>query len=262
MDLGIKDKIYMLAAGSDGLGFGIAQALGAEGAKLSIASRSAARVASAVDNLSCRGVEVAGYTFDARDGESIEQWARDTLERYGSIDGLLVNAGGPSPGNFESFNDDDWHTAFELTLLSSVRLIRAVLPQMKQQGRGAILTITSTSIKEPIEGLLLSNVFRSGVSSLVKSLSRELAPFGIRINNLVPGRIDTARVADLDTKRAQHRGCSLEEERASQEKAIPLGRYGSTAEFGSAAAYLLSPQASYITGATLLVDGGKTVSVW
>jgi len=263
VDLGLRDKVFMVAASSKGLGYGIASALAAEGAKLSVASRSAQGIQTAGERLREQyGVAAIGHVFDALDPLSILEWTEATLSAFGRIDGLVVNAGGPPPGNFDSFDDSAWSRAYELTLLSAVRMIRAVLPQMRQQKRGSILTVTSTSTKEPIDGLLLSNVFRSGVSSLVKSLSRELAGDSIRINNLVPGRIDTERVKAIDAANAAKCGISEDEQRDAQQSSIPLGRYGLPSEFGAAGAFLLSDAASYLTGATLVVDGGKTVSLW
>jgi len=262
MDLALRNKVVMVAAGSKGLGFGIAQALAHEGASVSLASRSAENVSEAVASL--RGSSssaISGYTFEAADNASITHWASKTCEEFGRIDGLVVNAGGPPAGTFDSFDDAAWTRAYELTLLSAVRMVRAVLPQMRQQQSGSIVVVTSTSVKEPIEELILSNVFRSGVASLVKSLSRELANEGIRINSLVPGRFDTQRVQQLDALNAAKVGISSDEQRLLEQARIPLHRYGQPDEFGAAAAFLLSGQASYMTGSTLVLDGGKTFSV-
>lgn len=263
MDLGLKDKVIMVAAASKGLGFGIAQAAAREGARVSIGSRTERDIMWAARNLQAEtGVPALGAVMDVTDNESILEWTAATLTHFGRIDGLVVNAGGPPAGNFDDFDDMDWQAAFELTLLSSARMIRAVLPAMREQGGGAILTITSSSIKEPIDILLLSNVMRSGVVSLVKSLSRQLAPERIRVNNLVPGRIDTDRVRALDKLTAEKRGVTPEEQKAAQEALIPWGRYGAIEEFGKAGAFLLSDAASYITGETLVVDGGSMRTVW
>ncbi|HEX6385823.1 MAG TPA: SDR family oxidoreductase [Anaerolineae bacterium] len=263
MDLGLKDRVIMVAAASKGLGYGIAQAAAHEGASVSIGSRTEADIKAAAQRLHDEmGSETLGVVFDARDAQSILDWTAATLERFGRIDGLVVNAGGPPAGNFDDFDDADWQAAFELTLLSAVRMIRAVLPSMREQGGGAILTITSSSVKEPIDILLLSNVMRSGVVSLVKSLSRELARDRIRVNNLIPGRIDTERVRALDSIKAGKQGTSVDEVKAASESAIPWGRYGRIDEFGQAGAFLLSDAASYITGATLIVDGGTMKTVW
>lgn len=263
METGLKGKIIMVAAASRGLGYGVARACALEGARLSISSRSAEAIDAAAGTLAQEtGVEVLAMPCDASDGAAIEAWRDATLERFGGVDGLLVNAGGPPPGKFDDFGDADWQAAFDLTLMSAIRMIRAVLPSMRERGGGAIVTSTSSSVKEPIDVLLLSNVMRAGVVALAKSLSRELAGDGIRVNNLVPGRIQTDRVAALDRAAAARQGITEEEARRASESQIPLGRHGTIDEYGKAGAFLLSDAASYITGETLIVDGGSMRTVW
>ncbi|MFP4540208.1 MAG: SDR family oxidoreductase [Opitutales bacterium] len=263
MDLDLIGKRFLVAASSRGLGFGIAQALAAEGASVALGAREEASLRAAAATLAGTSTgSITQHPLDAADATSITAWVDACAEDLGGIDGLVVNAGGPPPGRFDDFDDAAWAAAFELTLMSAVRLIRAVLPTLRAQRGGSILTVTSTSIKEPIDDLLLSNVFRSGVVSLVKSLSRDLAPDGIRVNNLVPGRIDTDRVRSLDEAAAPRSGISIEEQVARSAAAIPLGRYGTIEEFGRAGAFLLSPAAAYLTGTTLLVDGGATRTIW
>jgi 3-oxoacyl-[acyl-carrier protein] reductase len=263
MDLQLQNRIVMVAASSEGIGFGIAEALAKEGARLSIASRSREKIDGAAETLRSEyEADCKGYVMDAGDARSIVAWTDAALTDFGEVDGLVVNAGGPPPGNFDHFDDTAWAQAYELTLMSAVRMIRGVLPSMRRRNEGAILTVTSSSIKEPLDNLLLSNVFRSGVVALVKSLSNELANDGIRVNNLVPGRIDTQRVRTLDTMTAEKKGIGVEEERQLQFADIPLGRYGTIEDMGAAAAFLLSGAARYITGATLIVDGGKTRAVY
>lgn len=257
MDLQVEGKVFMVAASSKGLGFGIAQELAKNGATVCLASRTKNEVESAAEKLRTEtNTTVHASVFDASDATSIKNWVSEVVNAFERIDGLVVNAGGPPPGNFGDFTDDDWQAAFNLTLMSAVRLIRGVLPQMRSGGGGSVLTITSLSVKEPINGLLLSNVFRSGVASLVKSLSNELAGENIRVNNLIPGRINTDRVKALDKNLAEKQGISVEKVKQQHESTIPLGRYGAIEEFGKAGAFLLSDAASYITGASLVVDGG------
>ena len=263
MDLDLKDKVIMVAAASQGIGYGIAEAAAREGARLSLCSRSRENIERAAGTLRDRfQIEARGYTCNAASGADIRNWTASTLQEFGGVHGLVVNAGGPPPGGFDSFDDADWERAFHLTLMSAVHMIRGVLPAMREQRHGSILTLTSSSIKEPIDNLLLSNVFRSGVVSLVKTLSNEVADYGIRVNNLVPGRIDTQRVQTVDAMNAQKKGITVEEQQRQQWHTIPLGRYGSIRDMGNAAVFLLSDAAAYITGATLVVDGGKTRAVF
>jgi len=263
MDLHLQNKVIMIAAASQGIGYGIAEAVAREGARVSIASRSRDKIEQAANTLNSEfGVDTRGYVCDATDAPAIQQWVDTTLKDFGGVDGLVINAGGPPPGGFNNFDDNDWYAACDRTLMSAVRMIRGVLPVMKQQGSGSILALTSSSIKEPIDNLLLSNVFRSGVVSLVKTLSNELAGDGIRVNNLVPGRIETERVQTVDKMNADKKGISCEEEQQQQWATIPLGRYGNIRDMGRAGAFLLSDAAAYINGATLVVDGGKTKAVF
>lgn len=255
MDLGLQDKTALVAASSKGLGYGVAKALAANGAKVSLCSRSADAVAAAAQTLADDyGVKTLASACDLRRPADIQAWIDKTVVAWGQIDCLLVNAGGPPAKMFKELSDSDWQAAFELTLMSSVRMIRMTIPHMT--GGGSILTVTSSSIKEPIPRLGLSTVMRAGVAGLVKTLADELAGDGIRVNNLVPGRIDTDRVAQLDANTSDKLGISIEEVKRRSLAAIPLGRYGHIDDFGSAGAFLLSPAASYITGATLRVDGG------
>lgn len=261
MDLKMQDKVYLVAGASKGLGFAIASRLAQEGARLSLCSSDDERINSAAQQLQTV-TECLAIRCDVRNAEDITAWVNASLARFGRIDGLVVNAGGPAPGQFDQFDDEAWLNAFNLTLMSAVRMIREVLPVMRQQQGGSILTLTSSSIKEPIDILLLSNVMRSGVASLAKSLSRSEAKHGIRVNNLVPGLIATDRMKNLDALNAKNNNRTLEEQRAVSSGLIPMGRYGHPDEFANAAAFLLSDAASYITGATLVADGGTMKTVW
>ncbi|MCU0513813.1 MAG: SDR family oxidoreductase [Anaerolineae bacterium] len=260
MDTGLKDRVALVAAASKGLGFGVARALAHDGAKVAICARSAAEVAAAAEKLrAATGAPVLATAADVTQAADVQAWVAATVAQWGRIDALLVNAGGPPAGLLKDFTDEQWYAAFELTLMSTVRLIRAALPHMS--AGSAILTVTSSSVQEPIERLGLSTVMRSGVVGLVKTLADELAKDGIRVNNLIPGRIDTDRVEALDKAAAARSGKSFEDVRAANLAKIPLGRLGTIDEFGAAGAFLLSPAAAYITGASLRVDGGMMRSV-
>ena len=262
MDLGLKDKVAMVAGASRGLGYAVARALAGEGAKVSISSRNEAAIADAAARIGGETyVETLAVPVDVKSAGSLAAWHQRTVEKFGGVDLLFVNAGGPPAGTVLSFDDAAWQSAFELLLLSAVRMVRLAVPSMKARGGGAIVVSTSSAVKEPIPNLALSNVVRASVAALSKTLADELASDRIRVNHLVPGRIDTDRVRELDTIRAKNTGTSADEQRANYAKVIPLGRYGHPAEFGSAAAFLFSDAARYITGASLQVDGGMIRSV-
>jgi len=208
----LKDKTILVAGASQGLGYAIAQASALEGANVFIGSRDEDKLKTSSMLIAKKSGANVGYgVLDVTQPKSIKTWVKTALEQFGSFDGLVVNAGGPPAGMFNTLSDDDWQAAFELNLMSAVRLIREALPFMKKANKGSIITITSMSVKEPIDMLLLSNVFRSGVTSLAKSLSRNLASYNIRINNILPGRIDTERVNHLDSLIAEDKGISIKE---------------------------------------------------
>lgn len=260
MNLGLENKVAMVAAASKGLGYGVAKALADEGANLSICSRDKHAIEQSGEKLAAEtGADVLATPCNVTDPAAINRWVERTVDRWGQVDALLVNAGGPPAGLFKELSDEQWEAAFQLTLMSTIRMIRAVLPHMK--AGGAILTVTSSSIREPISRLGLSTVMRSGVAGLVKTLADELAEDNIRVNNLIPGRIDTDRVRQLDEGTAKRQGISVEEAREQSITKIPAGRLGTIDDFGAAGAFLLSPAASYITGATLRVDGGMMRSI-
>lgn len=260
MDLGLTGKVALVAGASKGLGYGIARALATDGARVSICSRDSNGIQAAAARLGAEtGAEVVPFAVDVSNAGHIQSWIDDSVGKLGKIDALLVNAGGPPAGAFTDFTDAQWQSAFELTLMSSVRMIRAALPHMNHGG--AILTITSSSVQERVERLVLSTVMRLGVVGLVKTLADELAPQGLRVNNLIPGRLDTERVAQLDQMAATRSGLTAEEVRTRSIAKIPLGRLGTADEFGRAGAFLLSPAAAFITGASLRVDGGMMRSI-
>ncbi len=260
MDLGLKNKVALVAASSKGLGYGVAKALAANGARVSLCSRSAEDVAAAAETIAAEyGVETLATACDVRAAADIQAWVEKTVAAWGAVDCLLVNAGGPPAKTIMEVSEAEFQAAFELTLISSFRMIRGTIPHMTDGG--SILTVTSGSIKEPIPRLGLSTIMRAGVAGMVKTLADELAGDGIRLNNLIPGRIDTDRVAQLDAVTSEKTGLSMDEVKARAIAGIPLGRYGTIDDFGAAGAFLLSPAASYITGATLRVDGGAMRSI-
>jgi 3-oxoacyl-[acyl-carrier protein] reductase len=257
MDLGLKGKVAMVGGASKGLGFAVARALAAEGAQVSIASRDESAIGSAASTISREtGSKVFSVAADLSAADAIARWHAATLEQFGGVDLLFANTGGPPAGTPLSFDDNAWHAAFDLLVMSVVRTVRLVVPSMRARGSGAILIGTSSSVKEPIPNLALSNVMRSGVTSLAKSLSLELAPDKIRVNTLMPGRIATDRLKYLDEANAKKAGISTDEQQKRALSTVPLGRYGDPDEFGRVGAFLLSDAASYITGAAIQVDGG------
>ena len=257
MDLGLDGRVALVTAASKGLGRATATRLAAEGARVMVSSRGADQLArTAADIAEATGAQVESCPADVSDAADLDRLLRETQERLGGVDVLVNNAGGPPPGGFDALDDAAWQAAFELNLLSTVRLFRGVLPHMRARGWGRIVTIASSSIRQPIDDLTLSNTFRVGLLGLAKSVALEVAGDGVLVNTLGPGRIDTDRVAALDTGRAARTGRPVEEVRAQQEAGIPVGRYGTAEEFAKVAAFLASDANSYVTGQHLLVDGG------
>jgi 3-oxoacyl-[acyl-carrier protein] reductase len=243
MDLGLKGKVAMVAGASRGLGYAVAEALAREGASVSISSSNQASIDDAAKKLSHFGGSVLATAVDVRNADQIASWAEKTVKDFGGVDLLLTNSGGPPAGATLSFDDAGWQNAVDLLLFSAIRMS------------------TSSSGKEPIANLALSNVTRASVSALAKTLSLELAADKIRVNQIIPGRIDTVRVRQLDEIAGKRQGITPEQAKTKSLAAIPMGRYGEIDEFGRAAAFLLSDAAAYITGATLQVDGGLVKGV-
>lgn len=263
MDLGLKGKVAMVSGASRGLGYAVARVLAAEGAKVSIASRDEAKIIDAGKRIAAETYsDTLAVPVDVRSADAIAAWHAKTIAKFGGVDLLFVNSGGPPAGASLSFDDDQWKAAFELLVLSAVRVVRLVVPSMKARGGGAIVVSTSTAVLEPIPNLALSNVVRASTAALAKTLAGELAADKIRVNHLLPGRINTDRVRELDTIRGNATGTSPDEVKAGYEKTIPLGRYGDPMEYGTAAAFLFSDAARYITGASLQVDGGLVKAVF
>jgi 3-oxoacyl-[acyl-carrier protein] reductase len=263
VDLGLDGKRVLVAAASKGLGRAIAEAFAAEGAQLAICSRDRARIQQVATEI---GRGTIGIDADVSTENGCRRFVDESVKRVGGIDVLVVNAGGPKPGKFADLDDAAWQKAFELTLLSAVRLTRLALPELRKS-KGSIIFSTSTSVRQPgspaYGTLMLSNGLRAAVHGLLKTLSTELAPDGIRVNAIQPGRISTERITELDADTAKREGITIEQVQARFEKGvIPLGRYGTPAEFAAAAVFLASPRASYITGVSLNVDGGMLTSMW
>ena len=257
MELGLSGKVALVAGASRGLGFAVAHALASEGARVSIVSRDGEAIRRAGERLAHdTGADVEATAGDVSKSADLARWIEATGRRFGGADLLFANSGGPPAGAALSFDEAAWRTAADQLLFSVIGMIRGVVPSMTARGGGAILVSTSSSVKEPIPNLALSTVMRAAVSALAKTLAIELAGAGIRVNQIVPGRIDTDRVRELDAGHAQRQGIAPDEQRARSMAAIPLKRYGVPDEFGRAAAFLLSDAAAYVTGATLQVDGG------
>jgi 3-oxoacyl-[acyl-carrier protein] reductase len=257
MDLGLKNKVAMVGGASKGLGFAVARALAAEGAQVCIASRDAQAVGRAAERIAREtGSKAVAVAADLSRSDAIQRWYAEAVSQFGGVDLLFANTGGPPTGTVLGFDDGAWQAAFDLLLMSVVRSVRLVVQSMRSRGGGAILVSTSSTVKEPIANLALSNVLRSGVTSLAKTLSLELAPDRIRVNTLVPGRIATDRLQELDEINAKKAGIGVEEQQKRAIATVPVGRYGAPDEFGRVGAFLLSDAASYITGASIQVDGG------
>jgi 3-oxoacyl-[acyl-carrier protein] reductase len=257
MNLGLNGKVAMIGGGSRGLGLAVARALAGEGAQVSIASRNPDAIKAAGARIQQEsGGQVLTFAADLASDTAIAEWHRTTVDRFGPVDLLFTNSGGPPAGRVLDFDDEGWRAAFELLLLSVIRQVRLVVPSMQARGGGAILMSTSSAVKEPIANIALSNVVRASVAALAKTLALELAASKIRVNQLVPGRIATDRVREIDEINARKAGISPDEQQQRSVSAIPLGRYGDPDEYGRMAAFLLSDAAAYITGASVQVDGG------
>lgn len=259
MDLGLGGKTALVAAASKGLGKAVALAFAQEGANVVIFARDEAALRAAGEEIELAGRpsgRVATVVADVTRAEDLERVVQLTLDRFGTIDVLYANTGGPPPRLFDALADDDWQRNFELLLLSVIRLTRLSLPAMRARGWGRIIVGTSSGVKQPIDTLMLSNTLRAGVTAWAKTLSDQVAAQGITVNCLAPGRIETDRVVEIDTDLARRTGQSPDEVRKEKLAVIPMRRYGNPAEFAAAAAFLASGQASYITGVTLSVDGG------
>ena len=287
MDLGLRDKVTIVAASSKGLGRAVAEEFAREGARVVMCSRDEAAIRAAAEDVQRKtGADVQWTVADVGSEAGCHKLVKTAVDKFGTIDILVSNAGGPPPGRFDDLDDPAWEKAFELTLMSAVRLTRLALPQMRKQKSGSIVYSTSTSVKQPTQyltlilsnvymtsttvrqptqylNLILSNAIRAAVQGMAKTLSSDLAKDGVRVNCVQPGRISTERIEQLDSDTAKRQNTTAEAIRGHYEKTvIPMGRYGKPEEFAAAVVFIASPKASYITGTSLQIDGGMLMSMF
>lgn len=262
MDLGLKNKIAVVGASSKGLGRAIALGLAQEGAKVAICARdNETLTATAAAIRTETGSDILAVPTDVSQPAEVENLIQKTLEHFGGIDILVNNAGGPRAGRFDDLAASDYQDAVHLNLMSTINLCRAVVPTLRERGGGRIINLTSVSVKQPVDNLMLSNMARTGVIGFAKTLATELAPDKILVNNVCPGIIFTDRIQQLATVRAEEAGITFEEALARMTADIPLGRIGDPEEFANLVVFLASERASYITGTTIQVDGGMVKSL-
>ena len=257
MDLGIKGRVAVVGGSSQGLGRAVAEALAEEGARVVINSRSPEKLAAVRKAIAdATGAEVVAVPADLTDPTAVGELIRGAEEAFGQVDILVTNTGGPPSGPFESHSAQVWREAIERNFESVVNLVREALPGMKERRWGRILNVTSISVKQPVAGLILSNAVRAGVTGFARTIANEAAPFGVTVNNILPGYTRTERLVDLAEAMSERGGGTVEAAYSGWEAEIPMGRVGEPHEFASLAAFLCSERASYITGQSVAVDGG------
>jgi 3-oxoacyl-[acyl-carrier protein] reductase len=263
VDLGLAGKVAFVAAASRGLGKACALGFAREGARVAICSRGKEAVEVAAQEIIREtGVDVLALEGDVRQREVCEWLIQQTVERFGRLDVLVNNAGGPPTGSAIGMTDEQWQAAFETNLMSAVHLSQAAVPHMKQAGAGRIINITSSGVRSVLPGLVLSNTIRAGVVNFAKTLAVEVAPDNITVNTIAPGRIATDRTLELDSITASSLGINVEEARKRQEANIPMGRYGTPEELANVVVFLGSGRASFVSGQTILVDGAATRAIF
>jgi 3-oxoacyl-[acyl-carrier protein] reductase len=257
MDLGLKDCKAFVAGASRGLGLACAKALAGEGARVFVCARDARAIARAAAEIGAAGHAAA----DVSRAPEVTRVMAEALAALGGLDCLVTNAGGPPTAPFDKAGDGDWDVAYQLNLMSAVRLIREALPALKASGRGRIVNLTGYGVKEPISDLVVSDSIRAGVTVMAKTIASDLAPFGITVNNIAPGPILTDRITEIFSARARSAGTAPDELLRRFAQTIPVRRLGRPEEIGDLCAYLCSPQAGYLTGQTIVVDGGINRSI-
>lgn len=257
MNLGLKDCKAFISGASKGLGKACAKALADEGARVFICARNNKELKRAAGEVGATGYSVADVSRPAE----VKRVMAEAITTLGGLDCLITNAGGPPTAPFEKAGDEDWDTAYQLNLMSAVRLIREALPALKASGRGRIVNLTGYGVKEPLTDLVVSDSVRAGVTVMAKTIASDLAPDGITVNNIAPGPIVTDRLIEILSARAKILGMTLDEQLKLFSETIPLRRMGKPNEIGDLCAYLCSSQAGYLTGQTIVVDGGINRSI-
>lgn len=256
-----QQRTAVVLAASKGLGRACAETLASRGFDLVVCSRTQQGVDETVAALTSLGARAVGTPADVSDAADLEAVFATADDTFGRVDALVCNAGGPPPGSFMALDDEAWARGFDLTLMSAIRAMRLAIPRMQAGGYGRLVVLGSSSVRRPIPNLVLSNAYRPALAGVIKSLAVELGPDGITANMVSPGRLDTARVRELDAKAAEKRGITPDEARTASEATIPMGRYGQPNDLAQAVAFLVSEQAGYVTGQSLLIDGGLVPTI-
>ena len=263
MDLGLKDRVAIVAASSQGLGKAVAMGLAREGARLALCARTESTLQATADEIRrATGAEVIAHAMDVTNGDQVRRLVEGAMDKWGRIDICVANAGGPPSKTFAETTNQDWQAAVDLNLMSTVQFARETLPLMQQRRWGRFIAVTSVSVKQPIEGLILSNAVRSAVSGLVKTLSNEYGPSNVLVNAVCPGYTATARLLNLAGRLAASQAVTPQEIEDRWARQTPLGRVGKPQEFADVVVFLASERAGYVTGVSLAVDGGLVKGVY